>query len=81
MGATNCSGACANTMFDPANCGMCGHACAAGQACFRGMCACGPGQMRCMGACVNILNDPNNCGGCGTMCTAMQTCRFGMCIP
>src|SRR5689334_3553557 len=35
-GATLCNGVCTNPKFDPANCGMCGVACAADQVCSQG---------------------------------------------
>src|SRR4051812_36431612 len=38
-GATLCGEACTNLTFDPANCGVCGTVCAAGELCSAGMCA------------------------------------------
>jgi hypothetical protein len=35
---TDCNGTCADTQSDPANCGGCGVACAAGEACTGGIC-------------------------------------------
>ena len=37
-GATDCGGACVDTASDPANCGGCGLACAAGETCASGTC-------------------------------------------
>ncbi len=37
-GQTACSGVCTNTSFDPTNCGVCGMACAAREACVTGTC-------------------------------------------
>ena len=37
-GLTTCSGACVNTQSDPANCGVCGTRCGAGQSCTAGVC-------------------------------------------
>jgi hypothetical protein len=38
---TECNGACVDPSTDHDNCGSCGHACAAGQACLAGACASG----------------------------------------
>jgi stigma-specific protein Stig1 len=37
-GGTFCNGICTNISFDPLNCGGCGIVCAAGEACFGGVC-------------------------------------------
>src|SRR5689334_11674641 len=38
QGLTNCGGVCANLAADPYNCGSCGRACGAGDACADGAC-------------------------------------------
>jgi hypothetical protein len=70
---------------DPANCGACGHACAAGQTCENGTCLCPPGTTRCGDACVDLMSDPNHCGGCGKECPGPfddkggPVCNGGVC--
>ncbi len=53
---------------DPANCGACGNACAAGEICWKGACGCPSGQTVCNGQCVRLSDDPENCGACGNAC-------------
>src|SRR5690242_11782591 len=57
---------CGDPNTDPFNCGMCGHACAAGEACVGGHCVsnCPTGETFCDGTCVNLQTDPMNCGAC-----------------
>ncbi|MBI5512516.1 MAG: hypothetical protein HY909_02035 [Deltaproteobacteria bacterium] len=78
-----CAGACMDTSVDPGNCGMCGRACASGEACMMGTCrpttVCMGMQTSCGGACVDLMSDPANCGMCGRACAAMETCASGMC--
>ena len=40
-GEAMCGGACVDVLFDELNCGACGMACAAGEACLRGVCMAG----------------------------------------
>ena len=88
-GFGSCDGANANgcevsLTNDAANCGACGRACAAGQACQAGACvtnSCGAGLTLCAGnVCRNLTNDPTNCGACGNVCAAGQTCSASACL-
>ncbi|MFO0606731.1 MAG: fibrinogen-like YCDxxxxGGGW domain-containing protein [Polyangiales bacterium] len=75
-----------NTNTDNANCGTCGRACGAGQACGAGSCAtsCGAGTTNCSGACVNTATDPMNCGACARACSlpnvATNACVGSACV-
>jgi hypothetical protein len=72
---------------DPLNCGACGRACEANQACVDGACLCPPGTTRCGKRCVDVNVDPNNCGACGNGCPGAEdetangtpTCTGGRC--
>ena len=80
LASTGCE---SNPLTDAANCGACGNACAATEACTGGVC-CGPGGAICGGACVDPQNDPRHCGGCGISClglpgTTSGTCDAGAC--
>lgn len=81
---TKCGMYCETTGSDPANCGSCGIACAAGSACTNGVCVlagCPVGQTLCGSACVNTNgNDSTNCGACGLVCPGGQTCNGGKCL-
>ncbi len=78
---TVCTNRCADLQSDPANCGTCGHACAAAMVCTVGVCQieCPVGQSACSGQCVNIQTDNGNCGGCGSACAAGSVCSLGHC--
>jgi hypothetical protein len=71
------------TLNDANNCGACGNACTAGQACVNGQCggttACAPGQTLCGGSCVDTATSANNCGACGNVCGSGQQCVSGQC--
>jgi hypothetical protein len=85
-----CNGACVVTNLDPQNCGACGRACPAGQACSSGVCSAnctttpngGDQQiLKCGPLCVDKWTDNKNCGACGNDCTANnQVCVGGMCV-
>ena len=72
-------------MTDRANCGACGRACSAGQACAFGTCTlpCASTQAHCrVGtsvSCFNLRTDNTNCGACGNACPGSLVCRDGAC--
>ncbi|HEV8375604.1 MAG TPA: hypothetical protein VGR38_05140 [Candidatus Polarisedimenticolia bacterium] len=78
----NCDGSCVYYLTDPLNCGACGNQCAAGSACYDGVCvaACPAGTTLCGETCVDLLNDPLNCGACGNACGDNQICTSGACF-
>ncbi|MFN8593467.1 MAG: hypothetical protein U0031_18570 [Thermomicrobiales bacterium] len=81
-GAIRCGRKCVNPLTDAANCGKCGRACAAGQACVSGSCQAGgcPGtQISCGGTCVDPQSDEDHCGDCTTVCNGDLTCIDGHC--
>jgi hypothetical protein len=57
-----------NVSFDPANCGVCGNACAPGERCINGKCGCTAGKIDCNGRCTDPRFDDNNCSACGIQC-------------
>ena len=82
-----CSDHCTSLATDPANCGVCGHSCAAGESCNGGACscdatACGGASWEgrrsagtvCGDACVDLASDAANCGACGNACAAGLVC-------
>ena len=68
--------ACANAESDSANCGSCGHACAADQTCVAANCVatCGAPFVACDGSCADTAKDSMNCAGCGNQSGPNQTC-------
>ena len=82
-GGNVADGTCKDVLTDPAHCGSCSHACAAGQVCAQGVCMAGAAkctapQTLCNGACVD-LTAPANCGTCGNACATGQSCNAGVC--
>lgn len=87
-----CNGRCVDGQNDPANCGACGKACGAQDACCQGACkalnstadcgacgvTCGAGSSCCNSACT-ATNSLTNCGGCGIVCGADQFCDGTVC--
>jgi hypothetical protein len=63
------------------NCGVCGHACGAGEVCGNGACmaGCPQNQSQCGDTCSATDSDPLNCGGCGTACIAGDVCVDSQC--
>jgi len=86
-GFGNCDGAATNgcetnLRTDNMNCGACGNACAGGQSCVSGACACPAGQTLCGGACVDLRTNSTNCGVCGRACVltnATSACVSSVC--
>jgi hypothetical protein len=69
-----CGGSCTALATDPANCGACGHSCAAGESCYGGACFCPSGFNTCGSACADLASDPANCGACGAACAGSEVC-------
>jgi hypothetical protein len=59
--------------------GGCSPACAGGQLCIGGTCACPPYQALCNGQCIGVSSDPNHCGSCNNVCTGATACSGGQC--
>jgi hypothetical protein len=82
-GLSFCNEVCVDRQTNPAHCGLCGNACAAGEICFGGQCArdhrCDAGLTNCNDVCVDLLIDPANCGGCGNVCATGEICFGGQC--
>ncbi|AKF08206.1 Tryptophan synthase alpha chain [Sandaracinus amylolyticus] len=80
-GTTRCGTECVSTSESRRNCGACGNACAAGEACVDGECGvlCPSSQTECGGTCADLATDRSNCGECGNACGAGQVCADGEC--
>ena len=81
---TKCGKKCFNVQTDPANCGGCGVACAASQACQGGVCTCNGGT--CSGCCTGKTcaagSSDQACGTNGAacqVCSGGKTCQGGAC--
>ncbi len=83
LGQTFCGAACVDPRADPAHCGRCDRACAAGEVCLSGACAprCEPTETRCDGRCVDARTDRSHCGACARACAAAEVCSDGECVP
>ncbi len=76
-----CGNVCVDIYTDPANCGACGNACAAGNVCSNGTCSqsCPVGETACGASCRDLQTDNANCGACGMTCAPGLLCTAGMC--
>jgi hypothetical protein len=70
---------CVDLQSDAQHCGACGTACAGGQICAQGSCACPAGQTFCGDRCVDLQADLQSCGSCGNACASGQVCNAGKC--
>lgn len=80
VGLSLCGVTCVALGTDPANCGQCGLACAAGEQCSAGTCSCPSGLERCGGVCVSLATDADHCGACSAACAATEVCSQGACV-
>ncbi len=74
VGEVECGDRCVSLLSDEANCGACGSACGALEACSAGSCVCAPGVEVCGGACTDLARDADHCGACETACAAAAYC-------
>ncbi|MFO0653073.1 MAG: hypothetical protein U0326_43040 [Polyangiales bacterium] len=83
LGLTFCGEACVNPRTDPAHCGRCDRACAAGEECLASACVarCQSTETRCDGRCVDLRTARGDCGACGRACAATEVCSEGECLP
>jgi hypothetical protein len=82
-GLALCPGGCTDIRSDPANCGVCGWVCAAGDICQGGLCtlaSCPAGTTQCGLVCINTSYDVGNCGACGTACAEGLVCCDSSCV-
>jgi len=73
---TTCGTFCLDLTNDVTSCGACGHACAPGQACVLGVCACAPTDAGCG---TRGLTDPTACGPASERCRRGRLCIDGEC--
>jgi hypothetical protein len=84
------SNGCEISLLSPENCGGCGVACDAGQACVLNSdgvpeCRCPKGKTFCLDVCVDLKTDPNHCGACLSGCGGLTgpnmaaICSHGSC--
>ena len=66
---------CVDLTTDPAHCGACGTACAAGETCAAGVCT-----RRCVPNCNGIQCGDDGCGGSCGQCGGGERCRDGRCL-
>jgi hypothetical protein len=81
-GLRACGGSCSDVALDSQNCGECGHACAAGEACAGGVCypqSCGALTCPAAFVCLGTVCAERACFG--VSCPAGQACGGGMCLP
>ncbi len=82
-GEKECGNACKPVLADPANCGDCGKACAAGQKCENGSCvaACTLDTTNACkdNRCWDVKNDRDHCGASCKHCDLTQSCVQGVC--
>jgi hypothetical protein len=64
---------------DARHCGMCGRACAEGEACVAGACGFVERYTLCADRQANLSNDREHCGSCDTRCAAGEVCEGGRC--
>jgi hypothetical protein len=82
LGTVRCGAQCVDLRSNPAHCGRCGLACAAGRACVGGFCdePCAAPRLMCGGVCTDPSVDPSHCGACGNACPAGAICTAGRCV-
>jgi hypothetical protein len=91
-GLVRCGDTCRDIQNDDANCGACGSACGAGEACLSRVCktpavvcdGAGSSGTLCGAQCVYLTQSVDHCGGCNKACGAESYCSEdgnGTCKP